>query len=336
MYGGLLLSACGVLSLAWPAGFWLVALGRALAGVGQGMLFIGVQNYILAVASPERRTQGAAIIVFGFQGGMIAGTAIGSLLVTYMGAAPVFLLAGVLGLASALYTLLLVPPIGERAPTERDDLRRTVAGMIRDIRKVGASSGFLKTFLMIGVPAKAVLTGVVVFALPLILAQRQYPQDDIGQIIMIYGIGVLVASSYTSRRVDRTGRSGSALAWGAGASGLGLVMIGFAPVTPAGALLLITGVAVVGLAHGCINAPVVTHVADLEVSRRIGIDSATTTYRFLERIGHALGPVLIAQLLTVDGKGAVAWVGGAVALLGLLFALRVDPGPHRMERSASA
>src|SRR3954462_566438 len=82
---------------------------RALSGIGQGMLFIGIQSYILAVASPEKKTQAAAIIVFGFQGGMISGMAIGSLLVSYLHPEGVFLLSGAIGLATALYTILLVP-----------------------------------------------------------------------------------------------------------------------------------------------------------------------------------------------------------------------------------
>jgi predicted MFS family arabinose efflux permease len=339
MYCGLLLSACGVLSLAAHLGFGAIALGRALSGIGQGMLFIGVQSYILAVSSPERRTQGAAIIVFGFQGGMIAGTAIGSLLVTYMGPNAVFLLAGVLGLASAVYTLLLVPTlVVQPLEAAAGNLVIAVRHLARDIAEVVTSGGFLKAILMIGVPAKAVLTGIVVFALPLILAQRQYPQDDIGQIIMVYGICVLLASSYASRLVDRTGRSGTALAWGAAASGLGLVLIGLSPATLIGGVMLIAGVAVVGLAHGCINAPIVTHVAELDIANRIGIDSATAAYRFLERVGHAIGPVLVAQLLFFSGQGsgAVAWVGAAVVVLGLLFALRTDPGSSPMHKGASA
>ena len=58
------------------------------------MLFIGIQAYILAVASPEKKTQGAAIIVFGFQGGMISGMAIGSLLVNYLEPHGVFVVSG--------------------------------------------------------------------------------------------------------------------------------------------------------------------------------------------------------------------------------------------------
>jgi MFS family permease len=90
--GGLLLSAMGLSVFALPDAVYLLIGGRALSGLGQGLLFIGIQSYILAVASPGKKTQGAGIIVFGFQGGMISGTAIGALLVTYMGATGVFTL----------------------------------------------------------------------------------------------------------------------------------------------------------------------------------------------------------------------------------------------------
>ena len=42
MYGGLVLAAIGVLALAVPVDFYVVTGARALSGIGQGMLFIGV------------------------------------------------------------------------------------------------------------------------------------------------------------------------------------------------------------------------------------------------------------------------------------------------------
>ena len=57
----------------------------------------------------------------------------------------------------------------------------------------------------IGVPAKAILTGTITFGLPLLLGQYGYRQEEIGQIIMLYAIGVVAASGYVSRVVDRTG-----------------------------------------------------------------------------------------------------------------------------------
>ena len=53
---------------------------------------------------------------------------------------------------------------------------------------------FLKTMFCIGVPAKAILTGTITFALPLLLGQHGYRSEDIGQIIMLYAMSVLLWS----------------------------------------------------------------------------------------------------------------------------------------------
>lgn len=84
---------------------------------------------------------------------------------------------------------------------------------------------------------------------------------------------------------------------------------------------------VVGAAHGFINAPVVTRIADSS-SRRIGAGAATAAYRFLERIGHVAGPILVGQLFLLLGQSAVvvAWIGLAVLLFGFLFLLRPASG----------
>ena len=70
--------------------------------------------------------------------------------------------------------------------------------MASDLKNVVRSGEFLKTMFCIGIPAKAILTGTITFALPLLLGQYGYRQEEIGQIIMLYGVGV-VAASATSR-----------------------------------------------------------------------------------------------------------------------------------------
>ena len=149
--------------------------------------------------------------------------------------------------------------------------------------------------------------------------------------------GVIIASGLVSRIADRLGNTHMILFWGAIISGVGLVAVGcigldvIAESRDANlieALLLIGGVAVVGIAHGFINAPVVTHVADSSLSRSVGSSSLTATYRFLERIGHVAGPIIIGQLFVFAGADAevLAWVGGAVAILGVLFLVGAEPG----------
>ena len=329
MYWGLLFAAAGLFMLTLPLDLTLAVVARSLSGIGQGMLFIGVQSYILAVASPSKRTQGAAIIVFGFQGGMISGMAIGSLLVLYIGASGVFTLGALVGVALAIYAVSIVP---KTVSKEADSTRfsETIGQLARNTGEALRSFKFMKTMILIGVPAKAVLTGVVIFALPLLLSDRGYAQEDIGQIIMVYAAGVVVASTYISRLVDRMGKSHMVLFWGSLISAIGLIMIGLmgsgllAIGESAAAIettVLITGVVVVGIAHGFINAPVVTHIAESKLSQKIGESSATATYRFLERLGHIAGPIIIGQLFLFAGQNAfvLTWVGGAIAVFGFLF-----------------
>ena len=331
MYGGMLLSAIGIGLLMLPPDIHLVILARCVAGLGQGILLIGVQSYILNTVSPSRRTQGVSIIVFGFQGGMISGLAIGSLLVPHVGEHGVFLLSAGVGALMTLYTLLLVPEL--HAPAKPSvSLRRTFVQLGRNMWQVSRSLRFLKAMLLIGIPAKTVLTGVIIFALPLILAQNHFHHEDIGQIIMVYGVCVLLSTHYFARLVDRLGQSRIVLFWGSVISGVGILLIGLVdwPGTPYFAMtdsmataVLIAGVSITGFAHGLINAPVVTHIANSNMAQRIGSGTATATYRFMERIGHVAGPMLIGQLFVLGGQNSMLllWVGGIIILFGLLFVI---------------
>lgn len=338
MHFGLLLGGAGLASLMLPLSFWLIVAARALAGVGQAMLFIGVQSYILATASPSRKTQGAAIIVFGFQAGMISGMAIGSLLVTHIGPAGVFSLCGAIALTMALYSLALVPAVPVEGGASSRALGHTLRVLAHDMKNVLQDSDFLRTMFLVGVPAKAVLTGIVTFGLPILLDRFGYKQEDIGQIIMLYAAGVIVASRYVSRLVDRLGKTDTILFWGCAISGAGLMLvglIGWGPIADTGAAtaMLIAGVVTVGVAHGFINAPVVTHIADSELSTRVGANATTAAYRFLERGGHIAGPIVMGQLFLVGGVSptVIAWCGLGVVFLGLVFIARGPASPLRHE-----
>ena len=335
MYGGMALAALGLGLLALYPDFYVVMGARALSGIGQGMLFIGVQSYILATVAENRKTQGASIIVFGFQGGMISGMAIGSLLVTQMGPEGVFALAGAIAICMAVYTLAVVPNVSSRAFSDSKG-GASLRVLFRDLSRAIRSVEFLRTMFLIGVPAKAVLTGVVIFALPVLMTQAHYAQEDIGQILMVYGGAVVLVSSYASRSVDRTGRTDQALFLGSIISGAGLVLIGLTGWPPLAGqadstgfltVLLIAGVAVVGVAHGFINAPVVTHVANSKLAAASGETSATAAYRFLERLGHVAGPIIVGQLFLFGGQDpmVIAWIGGGVAVLGILFLVKPTP-----------
>ncbi|MDH3472571.1 MAG: hypothetical protein OEM59_02670, partial [Rhodospirillales bacterium] len=60
----------------------------------------------------------------------------------------------------------------------------------------------------------------------------------------------------------------------------------------------------------------------------VGASSLTATYRFLERLGHIAGPIIIAQLFLFWGQSALllSWIGVAVLLCAILFLVPVVPG----------
>ncbi|MCA0406563.1 MAG: MFS transporter [Proteobacteria bacterium] len=328
---GLAMAGAGIAMLASSQGIMMATLARGLAGIGQGTLFIGVQSYVLANSSAHRKTQANSSIVFGFQAGMISGMAIGSLLVSYIDAAGVFQLGAGLAIATMVYSLAVLPAgvmgevIAPRSSTPWADFGR----MLRN-------GPFLKSMLLIGVPAKAVLTGVLLFALPLLLTKAGYAREDIGQITMVYAGAVIVASSLISAYTDRSGQTERILVAGGALTALGLVLISFAGLDmfagkDASGLgmtaLIVVGVTVVGISHGFINAPVVTHVAESEIAGELGVANVASTYRLVERLGHMTGPVIMGQVFLFFGPSwsTIGWVGAGVLLLTILFPSEEEP-----------
>jgi len=264
------LSALGLAMLAFDPSFITALAARAISGIGQGIPFIAVQFYILNATTPERRTEGASIIVFGFQGGKISGMAIGSLLVGQPGAPGVFMLSAVIAIAISFYVRVMAPDIRRIVVSTEERLSSSGVAW-RDLLRVISNADFIRTMLMIGIPAKVVLTGAIIFAMPLLMTRMGYAQDDIGQILMVYAAGVLVVSSVISRLVDRSGKTDGVLFAGALASGAGLIsssMAGWPASTYGATALLVVGAAIVGIAHGFINAPVITHIANWYIAGR--------------------------------------------------------------------
>jgi MFS family permease len=197
---------------------------------------------------------------------------------------------------------------------------------------------FLLTALLIGVPVKIILAGLFKASLPLILTQQNYPTDDVGQIMMMYYGTVLLASFFVSPLTDRWGETRSVLTIGAIGSGIGLLLMGIIglPVfrEPAmvvqGTLFLILGMLVLGLSHGFIQAPIITHIAGTTTSTRLGKSTATSIYRLYERFGNIGGPMLVGTILVNLRYSAVgiSWIGALALIFGLVFAVR----PNREKR----
>ncbi|KLI67825.1 major facilitator transporter [Vibrio vulnificus CladeA-yb158] len=325
---GILLSSGGCLLLAYDSHLLSVLLARLLSGVGQAAIFIAVQGYILRFSSQANKTQAAGIIVFCFNAGFISGAAIGALLVESVGVQGIFALSAGIGASMFFFSLLL--PSMKMAHQANGSLKDNVQAMLRDSLQLLKVPSFVRTMLLVGIPTKMMLTGVVSFAVPILLSKNGIDKESIGQVLMAYALAVLVVSRKVAPWIDQSGASKWALTAGNGIAAAALCVLGFAfslqdPVWVVAIATL--SMLIMGISHGFINAPVVSHV----VNSRAGTQANTvaSTYRFLERLGHVMGAIVAGGLLTHLGDQQAFYLLAGFFALAALCLLLFDRHPVR-------
>ncbi|CZF78282.1 putative MFS family transporter protein [Grimontia celer] len=302
---GIVLSAVGSLALVMSDHFATLLAARFVSGIGQAAVFIAVQQYILTYSGTHNKTQATGIIVFCFNAGFIAGAAFGALLVDMMSVNGIFMLSALIGLGMFLFAQWL-PSIQSQASVVEGESRTKVVidaarELSRESKRFLTHGSFVRTLLFVGIPAKMLLTGVVFFAVPLLLSQQMIASESIGQVLMAYAIAVLFISGKAAPMIDRRGSAKLSLSLGGLLTAVALVLLGWgldgeSSYTVAFATI---GMLVLGCAHGLINAPVVTHIVNHVSSDEES--SAAATYRFLERFGHVSGAILVGGLFAVVG-----------------------------------
>lgn len=323
---GLVACALGYLLLMGQETIWTAVAARLCSGFGQGLIFIAVQTLLLTNAAEHERTRAAGVIVYGFQGGMIAGMAIGSLIVTSIGEAGILVASAAVMLLLVGYTLFCLPSVAA-TPSGR-----ATSSIVGSVAIAVQDRAFMATVLCIGIPAKAVLTGVIVFAVPLLMTAQGFAEAEIGQLLMLYAGAVMLSSQLSAAYIDQHKATRAALLAGAALAGLGMIgltaidwsgFLGLPFGEPLRVMAVLAAMLVIGIGHGLVNAPIVAYVSSLAVAREVGIPGLTAAYRFLERIGHVAGPLLVGLFFQLYGEGGLAlfWLGLVLTSLMLLFLL---------------
>jgi len=282
-----------------------IILLRGIAGTGQGILFIAVQSYLLKLESKQSEFKGSEQLVIGFNISTISGITIGALLMPIMGEQGVFLTGAIIGIICVLYCLLMLKDEKSMSsPSQNNDC----VGWTK-MKKIATDIELYKSIFLIGLPSKALYVGVLIFIMPIFLIEQEFDTDAIGQIIIFYYIGVLLSTLLLSQTQYFKNKTKLILSIGNIGSGIGLIIIGsiqwLLEIYPNHEFVLIitviVGILLVGLSHGFIHAPVVSYVVETENAAVVGKATMAATYRFIERIGHIMGPYLAYLLLVNNG-----------------------------------
>ncbi len=95
--------------------------------------------------------------------------------------------------------------------------------MLKDSAALMRVPSFMRTMLLVGIPTKMMLTGVVFFAVPILLSDVGVERESIGQVLMAYAFSVLFISGKVSPMIDRIGSAKWALCLGSIVGAVALV-----------------------------------------------------------------------------------------------------------------
>ena len=360
MGAGFLAEMIGLGLVALSDAYWTLTIGRFASGIGQGIFLIGLQSYVLVITPHGKKSLGHAVKVIGRNSGLIAGTAIGALLYTFMSYRSLFTLASLISLSALLYLIALVPRVQEVTGEERKKRRGrglasgSLALMIRHTTVVLRDGEFIRTLLSIGIVGKISIAGVVMFAVPLLLSQKGFATEDIGLALMLYYIMGMITTNLSTKIVDKPGATRWVLSISAFLGGTSSLFLGFIGIhkvlemtaTPGmgwlsylavgfnksleglgvvqmDSQLILFFILLIGISNGLLAAPIMTHIGYSKAAKKYGAKSVSATYVFLERFGHVVGPSIIGYLMIANQNStlAVSFFGVIMIVLGFIFML---------------
>ena len=325
---GMIPSVVGHVGAAFSASVAEVLLWWALSGVGYGVIFISAQAYVAHNTESTARAVGMSGFLGAVFAAFVCGPAIGGILADRLGYEQTLLVAAALAAFSAAAALVTIDPGKGRGVVRV----RPVAG--RSWRRLLTHRRFLVVTLFSALPAKLVLGGLFFYLVPLYLADLGNAQSNVGRVMMVYGIACVAFTPLAARRSDRLDRPHLFISFGGLVIGLGCMLPALGDSTG----LILTAVAIMGAGHALVTAPqlaVVQEVAERSGEELgLGPGAIVGAFRTLERIGTAVGAIVVGSVVTFVGYGEAMMTIGIFVLLCTVLYFIFDPQPR--ERLAAA
>jgi len=289
-------------------------LWRCLNGVGYGLIFNACETWIALHSRESNRAHGASAYVGAIFAGYICGPSLGGMLAQYVGQDTTFLISAGLALISgyAAYRLL------ESADTASQDSPAKLSGL--KPWKILFSNYRFIGIVFTAVATRTTLSAFLFFLIPLYLNELGHTTTEIGQMMMLYGGIIVIGTPGISGFCDRIRRYFPMTVAGAAISGLGLLFVLTSGVIGESRAVLVSIVAV-GLGHCLILSPQYAMMQEIVHDYREQIEQSVSIsiYRFVDRIGLIIGPVLAALLIQrTSYENAIAAIG-LVVLAAMIF-----------------
>lgn len=285
---------------------------RMLMGIGYAMVWMSAQGFVLLNAHPGKRARGISNVVAGIFSGIICGNAVGAMLAQQVGYRLVFAVSAILIMSALVFVLLFMrhsfqPP--QDKPYERSDEKRRLSQLFVE------PQALLLLFCSL-VPYSVAMVGLLYYVAPLYLNQIGTTQSTIGRVIMLFGLCMIFIAPQVSRVADRLADKRILVVSGGFLGCCSLLMFFLSNsfwTVPVAVVLLGVSVSVSGAARNLL-------IIGLPITTRLGTTRVMGAYRSIDKIGQALGPVVLALLLGwLPLDSAMATLGGVYLFLTLVL-----------------
>lgn len=302
---------------------------RCMTAVGYGLVLIAAQGLVVDHTSSENRAAGLAMFIGALLTAGVCGPVIGGIVADQVGSTATLFLGAVLAILSALSLLVLFPPQARPRKTS-SGLPVMGLALAPAITKLAVDKRFTALMILSAIPAKIAATGILFCLLPLLLAHSGADKAEIGRIQMMYFLAFILAAPLVANLSDRWQiRRGFIILGGL------VTLVGLGWITLSDhSWGLALAVALFGIAQAMLSTPQLTLVTQIAARIRVADITAIGWYRLLERLGGAVGPLLVVSLASVwSYRQAALGIGLLCGVSALLFALiyrgASDPASRR-------
>lgn len=304
---------------------WLVVL-RALTGGAFGFLLIFSQTLMLRLGRESGRGAAIAEFVGAVVAAGICGPVIGGLMTVKLGTSATLVASGLVALAA----LGLARQLGA-VPAPDKPGRPLSLGSVWALMR---HRRLLTLLLCSAIPGKLAATAVLLLVIPLAVADLGESASLTGRLLLLYFLAFWLVAGWAGRLSDRLQTRKPFVLAGGVVSALGCAA-GFA-VDGVWGLVLLSGL--LGLGQAWLSSPQIVWATQMADQDPNGTDSEVVLgiYRLVERFGGALGPLVVASLVSTHGLRGALWLLCGVLVAGsLVTAVALTSSSHTLLHDGS-
>ena len=279
------------------------------------MVYMSSQRFVIDSTTVYNRNMGMASFLAAFFSGDICGTVIGGMLADRIGYRNVFFVSGVISLVALSVCIFVLRRGSKTMKTPDDEIARAGAFPVRRLFTVMKDGDFFSIVFLQAIPAKLILIGFLFYFVPLYLRNIGTLQSNIGRIIMCYGLSLIFLGPLFSRFFDKKGLRRIYIAIGGMLSGIAMLLFHFY----SGFYALLAIIVVLGLAHTFSVSSQASVISETRIVKKLGAGTGMGIFRFWERAGNVMGPLLMGMLITRLGYEKAVVVLGWVSIVSTLL-----------------